>query len=302
LFRAAGKTGTLSKEIHTAPPLRPERRLAGESFRAFSADVFALARRREVLIAIALFLAPCGTFSLTNILGGLGNNFHASQRVVSVLGGTGVLAAGIWGSMLLPGLAKRMPLRPLYIAIGAVGGVFTLGLILPPRTPGTSAVAVIGENVLQSLAIACSVAIAFETIGKHNPLAATTFTLASAAYAFPIVYVPIVDGWGYDRGGVAGSFAIDGGLGILASLLLGLLLFLLRRSGGRWLERNGKRGAGMRSARWMQGVSDEWHPEVAPRQGKSDRFRARRGRLTDTALRVSLIGLLEVWQRLAEHS
>jgi PAT family beta-lactamase induction signal transducer AmpG len=218
------------------PAPGPDRRLAGESFRAFSADVFALLRRPEVLIALALFLAPCGTFSLTNILGGLGDDFHASQRVVSVLGGSGMMAAGICGSMLLPVLAKRLPLRPLYIAIGAVGGVFTLCLILLPRTPGSFAVAMIGENVLQSLEIACSVAIAFETIGRDNPLAATTFTLASAAYALPIVYMPIVDGWGYGRAGVAGSFAIDGILGILACLLLGLMLFLLRSFGGGWGE------------------------------------------------------------------
>ena len=100
-------------------------------------------------------------------------------------------------------LAKRLPLRPLYIAIGAVGGVSTLCLILLPRTPGSFALAMIGENVLQSLEIACSVAIAFETIGRDNPLAATTFALASAAYALPMVYMPVVDSWGYGRGGVA---------------------------------------------------------------------------------------------------
>ena len=50
------------------PAPGPDRRLAGESFRAFSADVFALVRRPEVLIAIVLFVTPCGTFSLTNIL------------------------------------------------------------------------------------------------------------------------------------------------------------------------------------------------------------------------------------------
>lgn len=218
------------------PAPGPDRRLAGESFRTFSADVFALVRRPEVLIAIVLFVTPCGTFSLTNILGGLGNDFHASQRAVSALGGSGMLAAGICGSMLLPVLAKRLPLRPLYIAIGAVGGVSTLCLILLPRTPGSFALAMIGENVLQSLEIACSVAIAFETIGRDNPLAATTFALASAAYALPMVYMPVVDSWGYGRGGVAGCFAIDGSLGILASLLLGLLLFLLRRFGRGWGE------------------------------------------------------------------
>lgn len=67
------------------PEPRPDRRLAGESFRAFSADVFALVRRPPILIALALFLAPCGTFSLTNLFGGLGDDFHASPRTTRQL-------------------------------------------------------------------------------------------------------------------------------------------------------------------------------------------------------------------------
>jgi MFS transporter, PAT family, beta-lactamase induction signal transducer AmpG len=211
------------------PAPGPDRRLADESFRAFRAEIFALLRRRQVLIALALFLAPCGTFSLVNILYGLGNDFHASPRVVSLLGGVGVVGAALCGSLLFPTLAKRMPLRPLYLTIGAVGGLFTLGLILLPRTSGSFALILIDENIFQTLAITCSVAIAFETIGPGNPLAATTFAILNAAYNFPISYMPVVDGWGYSRRGVAGAFAADAGTGIAACLLLGLALFILHR-------------------------------------------------------------------------
>jgi hypothetical protein len=37
----------------------------------------------------------------------------------------------------------------------------------------------------------------------------------------------LVDGWGHSKGGVAGSFVMDGGLGIAACLLLGFLLYRL---------------------------------------------------------------------------
>jgi PAT family beta-lactamase induction signal transducer AmpG len=123
-----------------------------------------------------------------------------------------------------------MPLRPLYLTMGAVGGVFTLGLVLLPRTPGTFALALIGENIFQSLAITCSIAIVFEITGRDNPLAATTFALLSAAYAFAIVYMPVVDGWGYGFRGVAGAFAADAGIGMTNCLVMGLLLFLLHRT------------------------------------------------------------------------
>jgi PAT family beta-lactamase induction signal transducer AmpG len=206
----------------------PDRRLAGESFRAFWADVFALVRRREVLIAIALFVSPAGTFSLTNVLAGLGNDFHASPRVVSLLGGAGVTVAGICGSLLLPIFAKRMPLRPLYITLGAVGSIFTLSLILLPHTPASFAVALCGENLFQALAITCSIAVIFEVIGRDNPLAATSYVLLASAYNIPISYMPFADGWGYSRrGAAAGMFATDGGMGIAACLLMGLVLWLI---------------------------------------------------------------------------
>jgi PAT family beta-lactamase induction signal transducer AmpG len=89
-----------------------------------------------------------------------------------------------------------------------------------PRTPALFALAFIGENVFQGLAITTSIAVTFETIGRNNPLAATTYSLVTSAYGVPISYMLIVDGAGYAADGVAGSFAIDGGLGLIASALL----------------------------------------------------------------------------------
>lgn len=224
------------------PAPGPDRRLASESFRTFSAEVFALLRRRQVLIAIALFVAPCGTFSLVNILYGVGNDFHASPREVSLLGGVGVVFAAMCGTMLFPKLAKLIPLRPLYVTIGVVGGLFTLALILLPRTSGTFALVLIDENMFQALAITCSVAIAFETIGSNNPLAATTFAILNAAYNLPIAYMPMADGWGYSLRGVTGAFAVDAGIGITASLFMGLLLFLVHRG---WMGRPAAKAPGL---------------------------------------------------------
>ena len=65
------------------PSPGPDRRLARESFGKFFGEVFAVIRRREVLIALALFASPCASFALTNTLGSFGNDFHASARMVS---------------------------------------------------------------------------------------------------------------------------------------------------------------------------------------------------------------------------
>jgi len=51
-----------------------------------------------------------------------------------------------------------------------------------------------------------------------------------AASMLPLIYMGFFDGWGYDRGGLAGSFMTDAFLSITACSLLAWLL--LGRS--RW--------------------------------------------------------------------
>jgi len=198
----------------------PDRRLARESFPQFFA---------EVLIAIVLFLAPAATFSLVNLLGGLGSDFHASTHFVGLVGGAGVMVGGIVGCLIFPLIDRLLPLRYLYLAIGIVGSIFTLALILLPHTPATFAVALIGENVFQSAAIVASTAIAFETIGLDNPLAATTYCLMISAFNIANTYMLVVDGWGYSQHGVAGSYATDACVSVIACLLLAASLGWLSR-------------------------------------------------------------------------
>jgi len=208
----------------------PDRRLASESFPKFFADLVSLVKRREVLIAVILFAAPAATFSLTNFLGGRGDDFHASPGFVGVVGGVGVAVGGIIGCLIFPALSRLMPLRPLYLGVGVVGALFTLGLTLLPHTPASYAIILITENFFQSLAITVSIGVMFETIGRDNPLASTTFCFIGSAYGVPISYMLYVDAFGFAHGGIAGSLAIDAITGILASVLLGgMLLWLARR-------------------------------------------------------------------------
>jgi PAT family beta-lactamase induction signal transducer AmpG len=208
--------------------------LASESFPQFFGDLVKLVKRREVLIAIVLFVAPAGTFSLTNFLGGRGNDFHASPGFVGLVGGVGVAIGGIVGCLVFPMVSRLMSLRPLYLAVGLVGSVFTLGMALLPHTPASFAVILVAENLFQSLAITISMAVIFDTIGRDNPLASTTFCFIGSAYGVPISYMLYADAFGYTRGGIAGSLVVDALLGMVASVLLGLMLVWLgRRAKGR---------------------------------------------------------------------
>jgi PAT family beta-lactamase induction signal transducer AmpG len=210
------------------PVTPPDAQLARDSFGKFFREVAMLFQRRDVLIALAMFLLPSASFALTNVLGGLGNDFHASMRVVSLAGGAGGIVAGIAGSLTLPLLAKRLPLRPLYLPTGVMGGLFTLSLLLLPRIPAVFALAFFGEGLFQALAITCATAITFETIGRDNPLAATTFSVLLAAANLSIVYMVAVDGRAYAWHGLAGSFIADAGSGLVSCVLLALMLRWMR--------------------------------------------------------------------------
>lgn len=211
----------------------PDRRLASESFPQFFADIVSLVKRREVLVALVLFISPAATFSLTNFLGGRGSDFHASPAFVGLVGGVGVALGGIVGCLIFPVLSRLMPLRPFYLAVGVGGAVCTLSLIPLPRVPASFAIVLIAENLFQCLAITACTAITFETIGQNNPLASTTFCFLGSGYGVPISYMLYVDAFGYARKGISGALGIDAVTGIVASVLLGLMLYSLARRSRR---------------------------------------------------------------------
>ncbi|HZZ88050.1 MAG TPA: MFS transporter, partial [Caulobacteraceae bacterium] len=205
-------------------------RLASESFAAFAGDVLALLRRPSVLWTLLIFLAPCASFALTNILSGLGRDYHTSEGLVGLIGGLGISVAGVIGSLSIPILARFASPRPLYLMVGGFGAIFTLMLTLVGRDPVTFGVAVLGENVFQAAAFSVGNMIVLRTIGHDNPLAATQFGLLNSAASLPLMYMQFIDGQGYGRaGGVNGAFLVDAGVSGAACVALALVLWLFRR-------------------------------------------------------------------------
>ena len=206
-----------------------DRKLARESFAAFVRDVLALLRQPSVLWTLPLFLAPSASFALTNTLGGLGNDFHTSEKLVALLGGLGATAAGVVGGLLMQAVAQRSKPRPLYLMVGLVGAAFTASLILMARTPTTFGLAMLGENFFQAAAFSVGNIIILRTIGHDNPLAATQFGLLNAAYVVPIAYMQAMDGQAYGSGGANGSFLADAGVSGVVCVMLALVFWLWRR-------------------------------------------------------------------------
>jgi PAT family beta-lactamase induction signal transducer AmpG len=211
--------------------------LARDGFQKLFSELRSLLRRREVLLTLLLFTAPTGSFALTNQLGGVSADFHASPAFVGRMGGLVLSLAGAAACLLLPLFARWIRSLPLYLLIGTVGSLFTLPLLLLPRTPITFAIAFLGENVVQALSFTAAVAICFATIGRNNPLAATQFSLLTSATVIPILYMGVLDGRVYDSHGLTRMYLVDGGLSIAACALMAIVMWQFGRQPNTSAER-----------------------------------------------------------------
>lgn len=198
-----------------------DRRAVHESFGNLARDLAQLVRQPVVLRILLMFVLPCAAFTLTNAFGGIGRDFHASETLIDVANGVGATVIGFVASLAARLLLKWLPAPLLYLGIGIVGAAFTLSLLALARTPATYLLAVIGENMAQSIAQVSQNAIVFRSIRQGSPLASSQFGLLSTALVIPYAYMQMLDGYGYKlAGGVAGSFMMDAIVSLVACLLL----------------------------------------------------------------------------------
>ncbi len=219
--------------IFSVHPPTEERRRARESFGRFGHELMQLARRRDVRRLLLLLVLPCASFALTNTLGGLGGDYHASEKLIALIGGIGVTLAGVFGSLSVPVLSRRFPLIGVYLGIGFVGGASTLLLILLPHTAAIFTLAFVLQNIWQSAGLSTGNALALSSIGKNNPLASTQFAVLTAAMSAPITYMQLVDGHAYGAHGLTGMYLTDGGLDLIACALMAALFFYWSRRSKR---------------------------------------------------------------------
>ncbi len=211
------------------PVVQPDRKLAGESFRDFFRDVISLLKNPSVRLMLLFFALPSASFSLTNILGGLGRDYGASEEFVGLVGGSGQVVSGVIGSLLMPLLLRRIAPKTLYLAVGCVGALFTLMLTGLPHTVAVYGLAVIGENMFQAAGFAVGFAVILLEMGDKNPLAATFFAVINAAQSLPLVYMESIDGNAYGVAKATGAYLADAGLSLVACAGLAVLLWTLAR-------------------------------------------------------------------------
>lgn len=212
------------------PPTGDRARLK-ESFGRFGRELLQLPRRGDVRRMFLLLILPCASFALTNTLGGLGADYGASEKLIAAIAGVGVTLAGVFGSLSVPVLSRRLPLLSLYLGIGIVGGLSTLFMLALPHTPIVYTWAFVSQNIWQSAALATGNALILSSLGKDNPVASTQYAVLNAAMSAPIAYMQLLDGHAYGARGLTGLYLTDGGLDLLACSLMSLLfLYWLKRS------------------------------------------------------------------------
>lgn len=191
-----------------------------ESFGRLINDMSQLLRHGPVLRIMALFVLPCGAFTLTNAFGGIGGVFHASAALVD--GATGILSVfvSLIAALLFKPLLTRVRAPLAYLAVGAIGAAFTLSLLPLPLTPWVFVLAVVGENIAQTCAQVAQNTMVFRSIPLGSTLASSQFGLLQAAALGPYAYMQALDGQGYNWRGVSGSFLMDAGVSIVACALV----------------------------------------------------------------------------------
>jgi PAT family beta-lactamase induction signal transducer AmpG len=206
------------------PAPGPDRRLARESFGQFFVHIGRMLRAPSVLRLLLLLMLPAACFAITNTLGGIGRAFGASEAFVGLVAGAGVSAAGVIGSLAVPPLAAWLSPARLYLAVGLCGALTTLSMIALPLAPASFAIALVVSNIFQAAAFAAAFTLIMGEIGKNNPLAATEFSVLTAAMQLPLVYMQWLDGQAFGQGGVPLMLAVDGGMGIAGCAGIALLL------------------------------------------------------------------------------
>jgi PAT family beta-lactamase induction signal transducer AmpG len=208
--------------------VRPTRS-ATETFRTLFRDLYRLCRTRRCLLGLMMFLSPASCFALTNLFAGMGRDFHAPERWVTAIGGTGVAIVCSVGCIAAIWLCERFTRSNVYLVTGLGGAVFAMGLIWSPHTLVAFAVGVLGYNFCQGMNYTAFTALEFEIVGPANPLAATQMGLLTASGNLPISYMTAVDGRAYAAHGLTGILAVDAGMSVLAGTALLILLSRIGR-------------------------------------------------------------------------
>ncbi|CAN5504962.1 hypothetical protein BH11MYX1_BH11MYX1_50070 [soil metagenome] len=178
------------------------------------------------VLAITLSLMPIGSGGAQNVFPLMGQQWHASDNVVSLTNGLIGGGSAIVGSLLGGLLANKIDKRWAYAISGVILAGFAFLMAITPET----APFYVGNIVLYSVGLgmcyATFSAFVLDIIGHTG--GATKYNLFASMANWPIAAMGLIDGWVATHHGRITMLFVDGGAGVLGAVVLMTVVFVLR--------------------------------------------------------------------------
>jgi PAT family beta-lactamase induction signal transducer AmpG len=215
----------------------PVRRPIGAQISGLFHDMRAVLLARRTWIGLMFFLSPVGSAAISNLVSGVGQDYHTSSTVVLwVTGfGSGILSA--IGSLIGGMAADRMNRMYGYALAGALAALPAAYLALGPATPWTYGAGYSAYALSTGFAYAVYTALLLDVVGRRKHAAASAYSTLNASGNVPIAYMTWLDGVGYKHWGARGLMGTDAvANGGFAVVLLVVAMFARRYWGKQTAE------------------------------------------------------------------
>jgi PAT family beta-lactamase induction signal transducer AmpG len=198
---------TLAALLITEPA--PVRRGIGAQISGLWHDLREVFTARRTWIGLVFFFSPVGSAAISNLVSGVGQDYHSSSTVVLwVTGfGSGILSA--FGSLIGGIAADRMNRMYGYALAGALAALPAAYLALGPATPWTYGAGYSAYSIATGFAYAVYTALLLDVLGRRKHAAASAFSTLNASGNVPIAYMTWLDGVGYKHWGARGLMGTD---------------------------------------------------------------------------------------------
>jgi PAT family beta-lactamase induction signal transducer AmpG len=212
----------------------PARRAIGPQISGLIHDLRGVFLARRTWIGLVFFLSPVGSAAISNLISGVGPDYHApGTEVLWVTGIAGGLLSAL-GSFIGGIAADRMNRMVAYALSGVLAAIFGAYLALGPATPFTYGAGYSAYAIAAGFAYAVYTALLLDVVGRRQHAAASAYATLNACGNVPIAYMTWLNGVGYKHWGARGLMGTDavanGGFAVV-------LLLVATFAGHHWRQR-----------------------------------------------------------------
>jgi MFS family permease len=209
----------------------PVQRAIMPQLRGMGHDLRELLRSGRTWLGLAFFLSPVGTAAVSNLITGVGQDYHASGNEVAVVTGFagGLLSAG--GCYIGGFVADKMNRMVAYALAGGFAAIFGAWLAFGPMTPFTYGAGYSGYSIAAGFAYAVYTALLLDVIGKTKHAAAFAYSTLNASGNASISYMIWLDSAASRHWGVRGLMATDA---VANGGFMVILLLVAAYAGHHW--------------------------------------------------------------------